>query len=257
MKRFTVNDVRIEFSHLLDMKLFTHVNREASMTSIVGSKTIEIIGASFVADEETIFGDVNPEYQRREHDWYMSMSRSVNDFPGGAPEVWKAIASKSDGTVNSNYGWAVYSPENGQQFARVVAELRKNPESRRAEIIYTRPTMWDEYNVDGRSDFMCTEAVQYVIRNGKIDAIVKMRSNDAHIGFKNDRQWQQTCLDAVAKQLAYPTGRLFWQVGSLHFYERDFYLVDHYAKTGDTSVKKSRYRELYPDSPYLIDKVAT
>jgi len=34
--------------------------------------TIEIIGASFIASEETIFGDVNDDYVQRELDWYKS-----------------------------------------------------------------------------------------------------------------------------------------------------------------------------------------
>jgi thymidylate synthase len=245
-----VSDIRREFSYLLKNGHFTSFDREASMTSIVGSKTIEIIGAAFIVDDSVIFGKVNDDYVAREHAWYVSKSLSVNDFPGGAPEVWKAIASKTDAMVNSNYGYLVYGVENNSQLEHAIAELKKNEESRRAIVIYTRPTMWNDYNVDGRSDFVCTNAVQYVIRDGYVDAIVQMRSNDSHIGYKNDCAWQKTCLREVASAVNYPAGKIYWQVGSLHVYERDFYLVDHYSKTGETSITKKQYNELYPSSCY-------
>lgn len=244
-----VVDVRKEFANLFIGGHFTSINRESSMTNIVGSRTIEIIGANFIASDEVIFGEINKDYVRREEEWYDSMSLSVNDFPGGAPAVWKAIACE-DGLINSNYGWCIKSPENGSQFNKVVTELRKNPESRRAIIIYTRPSMWEDYNHKGRSDFMCTNAVQYVVRNGFCHAIVQMRSNDALIGYKNDRSWQKHVLEQVSEQVGYPPGNVYWQVGSLHVYERDFYLVDHYIKTGEISITRAKYRDLYPDSEY-------
>ncbi len=253
----TAVDIRKQLGTLLTNEKYTSINREKSMTAIVGSKTIELIGASFIAEEDVIFGKMDWDYVHREADWYKSQSRSVDDFPGGPPAIWKAIASKKDSTVNSNYGWAVRSPENGAQFGKVVAELKKNPESRRAVIIYTRPSMWEEYNLDGRSDFMCTNAVQYLVRDGKVHACVQMRSNDAVIGYKNDRSWQYDVMCDVAKELGVEEGDLHWSAGSLHVYERHFYLVDHYVKTGEEHITKKAYRELYPDSPYGQDKEST
>lgn len=256
MKRNAIANVRDEFGRLLSVGAFTTVNRESTMTALVGNQTIEIVGASFVADDEAIFGTVDRDYVQREEAWYDDMSRNVNDIPGGAPAVWKAIAS-TDGTINSNYGWCVYSHENGgtSQHDEVIAELRRNPESRRAEIVYNRPSMWKEYNIDGRQDFMCTNAVQYLIRHGQLDAVVQMRSNDAVLGFKNDRAWQHTMLNRIAGMLGVSTGTLTWQVGSLHVYARHFYLVDHFWRTGEHTVTKARYRELYPTSAFLPQEV--
>jgi thymidylate synthase len=97
---------------------------------------------------------------------------------------------------------------------------------------------------------MCTNAVQYLIRDGVLHACVQMRSNDAVLGYKNDRAWQHTVLSRLAHDLSLPVGDLFWSAGSLHVYERHFFLVDHYDKTGEIAITKSKYRELYPDSPY-------
>lgn len=242
--------VRKEFSARLHWGKFTSVNREATMTNLVGSRTIEIVGANFIARDEALFGKVDWDYVHREEQWYDSQSLKVDDIPGGAPAVWKAIADKTTGEINSNYGWTTYSKENGEQYSKVLAELKKNPESRRAVIIYTRPSMWEDYNKGGRSDFMCTNAVQYMIRDGVLHACVQMRSNDAVLGYKNDRAWQHTVLSRLANDLNVPVGDLFWSAGSLHVYERHFFLVDHYRKTGEIAITKSKYRELYPDSPY-------
>lgn len=247
----TVSDIRKQFAMLLREQQFTSINREASMTTLMGNKTIEIVGASFIADDVSIFGKVNESYVKRESDWYHSMSLNVNDFPGGAPEVWKAIAA-TDGTINSNYGWCVFSDENEAQLSKVIEELKRNPESRRATIIYTRPSMWHDYNDRGRSDFMCTNVVQYVIRNGSVHCIVQMRSNDSVIGYKNDRAWQEEVLQKIADALNLPTGKIHWQVGSLHVYQRDFYLVDHYDRTGESHITKALYREQYPNSEYAV-----
>jgi len=194
------------------------------VTDKTGCKMIELVGASFLADEETIFGEVNREYVERELRWYKSRSLNVNDIPGGPPAIWKQVADK-DGFINSNYGWAIYSKENGSQYNNAVAELERNPESRRAEMIYTRPSMHVDYNKNGRSDFMCTEAVQYFVRNGQVDAVVKMRSNDVVFGYRNDFAWQHQVLVDVSCDLGIPPGDIIWQVGSLHVYERHFKLV--------------------------------
>lgn len=230
-------DVRAHFKMLLEDRKFTGVNREASMTALMGSRTIEIVGSMFIADEESIFGEVNKAYVEREEQWYNSMSLNVNDIPGGAPAVWKSVADK-DGFINSNYGWCIYSDDNECQYDRVYLELNKNAESRRAIAIYTRPTMWLDFNKNGRSDFMCTNTVQYLIRDGAVHAIVNMRSNDAVFGYKNDRAWQQHVLERLtfdlndknkflySKRKDYEVGNLYWQTGSLHVYERHFHLID-------------------------------
>jgi len=205
--------------------------REEFVTDKSSVKTIEWVGASFVANEETIFGPVNWDYVDREIQWYNSCSLNVNDIPGNTPEIWKQVAD-GDGFINSNYGWCVYHPDNGYQYQAAKDELLKNRDSRRAIMIYTRPTMHFDYNINGRSDFMCTNAHQYVIRDNKLHVIVQMRSNDAWAGYRNDRAWADHILSKLAIDLEIDKGNIYWQVGSLHLYERDFWRAECYAVTG-------------------------
>jgi thymidylate synthase len=214
-----------------------------------GAKVIELVGPSFTADEKTIFGEPNADYIQRELEWYSSMSLNVNHIPGGPPEIWKQVADK-DGFINSNYGWCVWSKENGEQLAKVEKELRANPYSRRALAIYTRPTMHEDAFRNGMSDFMCTNAVQYLIRDKQLHAVVQMRSNDVVFGYRNDYAWQRFCLEWLAARLVIDVGEIHWQVGSLHVYERHFYLVDHWNRTGKTHITKKAYNERFPKSEW-------
>ena len=187
--------------------------------------TVEILGASFIADEDSIFGTPDQNYIQREIMWYESMSRSVNDFPGGAPTIWKQVSGKN-GMINSNYGWCIHHPNNLNQYDKVVQELKTNPLSRRAVMIYTRPTMHRDYNVEGMSDFICTNAVAYYIRNNLLHAVVQMRSNDAVYGYKNDYAWQKHVLNMLANELSIEPGQMMWQVQNLHVYERHYHLIE-------------------------------
>lgn len=242
MNRFSVKDIRDEFA--------LAYKRQEFVTDKSGSQVLEIINASFVADDEFIFGRPNVDYIARELAWYTSMSLNVNDIPGGVPAIWKQVADK-DGFINSNYGWCIFSEENKAQFHHTVDELAKNPDSRRAIMIYTRPTMWNDYNKNGRSDFMCTNTVQYLMRDKTIHAIVNMRSNDAWAGYRNDFAWQKWVLNAVTNEVSVlraehiNVGSIHWNVGSLHVYSRQFYLVDHYVRSGFAHISKEEYDLIY------------
>lgn len=198
--------------------------RKEYVTDKTGCQMLEVVGATFLADKDAIFGTVNRNYVEREIEWYRSMSLNVNDIPDGAPAAWKACATK-EGRINSNYGHLIWSQANHKQYDNVLAELKRAPESRRAEMIYTRPSIWNEYNADGMSDFICTDAVQYFIRNGLLFADVRMRSNDVVFGYKNDRAWQGYVHDQLSQDLGLPIGPMIWHAGSLHVYERHWDLI--------------------------------
>ena len=108
---------------------------------------------------------------------------------------------------------------------KVVKELNTNPDGRRATIIYNRPSIWTEYNENGKNDFICTNAVSYYIRNDELQSVVQMRSNDVVFGYKNDYAWQRYVMDKISKQLGIKSGFMHWQVQNLHVYERHFHLV--------------------------------
>ena len=92
-----IADIRKHFIQELANKNFT-IDRN-------GSKTIELLGASFHATENAIFGEPNQEYIEAELDWYQSESTNVNDIyiDRDPPQAWKMTAN-AHGEINSNYG---------------------------------------------------------------------------------------------------------------------------------------------------------
>jgi thymidylate synthase len=104
-------------------------------------------------------------------------------------------------------------------------------------MIYTRPSMHTEYSTAGMSDFICTNAVQYLIRDGALHTVVQMRSNDVVFGYRNDYAWQHYVSSSLLKQYndrlyeesdEIVLGSITWQVGSLHVYERHFPMIEDY-----------------------------
>lgn len=228
MFRLTVKDIQSKFVWNYRNGMF--------VTDKTGVRMLEIPAASFLCTEPAIFGVPNEDYIEREIEWYNSLSRNVNDIPGGPPEIWKQVADK-DGNINSNYGWCVFSNENGNQFTHVLDELSQNPNSRRAVMIYTRPTMHRDYNTNGMSDFMCTNTVQYMIRNDYLEVIVQMRSNDVIFGYRNDFAWQNYVARELQEALKLKGRNIYWQVGSLHIYERHFNYVEE--KISELGIRNS------------------
>jgi thymidylate synthase len=221
-----VQDIRNMFKEAYQKEEFT--------TDRTGAKTIEIIGATFIADEPYIVREPNEDYIQRELEWYNSMSRYVDDIPGEVPTIWKQIASK-DGMINSNYGWCIWSDENGNQYENVLSELKSNPDSRRASMIYNRPSMHTDFNENGMNDFMCSFANTFFIRDNKLVSHYLMRSNDSVFGYCNDYAWAKHVQEKLCNDLksVYPnleTGDLIWTASNLHVYSRHFKFVEKMIK---------------------------
>ena len=211
---------------------------EAFTTDKTGQKTIEMIGANFIADEPSIFGEPSQDYINSEIKWYESGSTNIYDIHGPdkePPAAWKYSAD-AHGNINSNYGHLLFSPKYYSQYANAFNELMANPDSRRAQMVYNRPSIWVEFNEGGKSDFICTNAQTFYIRDSRLHMVSQMRSNDVVFGYKNDYAWAQYLMDKFVKQWnemeaiyskhgEIEKGYLMWQVMNLHVYERHFHLV--------------------------------
>jgi thymidylate synthase len=57
-----------------------------------------------------------------------------------------------------------------------------------------------------------------------------MRSNDVVFGYRNDYAWQKHMADMMCHELKVELGNIYWNVGSLHVYERHFNFIDTFIK---------------------------
>lgn len=202
-------------------------------------KTVEIQNANFVCDKDWIVREPNYDYAAREIKWYESMSLNVNDMPGGAPVIWRNCATP-DGFINSNYGWCIWSFENGKQYQHCIDTLSNDPHSRQACMIYNRPSMHEDASKGGMHDFMCTYSTQVFLNDimtpdgpeYTLKYIVNMRSSDAVFGYNNDVLWHRHVQKRMADDLSLcmnakvRCGDIEWNTGSLHVYERHFKFLE-------------------------------
>lgn len=196
-------------------------------------KTIEIQNAHFIADKDYIIREPNYDYASREIEWYKSQSLFVEDIPGKTPVIWEQCADE-EGKINSNYGWCIWSNENGNQYKSCIRTLIKDPYSRQACMLYIRPSMQKDSNKNGMHDFMCTYSVQCFLNDDvetggyKLKYIVNMRSNDAVFGYCNDVLWHKFVANKMIEDLQIKLNKqvklehIEWNAGSLHVYERHF-----------------------------------
>lgn len=218
----TTEDIRDELKRLYKEGVF----REGKY-----GKTVEIQNAHFLADKDWIIREPNYDYAKREIEWYESQSLYVKDIPGDVPKIWQMCADK-DGKINSNYGWCIFSYENGSQYEHCLNRLLDDHHTREACMIYTRPSMQTDCNKNEMHDFMCTYSTQVFLNpinefGYDLDYTVFMRSNDAVYGFCNDAIWAKRVRDKLVTDLnnrgltVFP-GKIIWNAGSLHVYERHF-----------------------------------
>lgn len=204
---------------------------------IGGQKCIEMQNANFIADKDYIIREPNYDYANREIEWYEKQSLYVDDIPGKTPVIWEQCADK-DGKINSNYGWCIWSNENGNQYKNCLNTLIKDNHSRQAVMLYIRPSMYKDAFENDRHDFMCTYSVQCFLNDISDDTfslkyIVYMRSNDCVFGYCNDVLFHRYVQEKLAKDLQDKLSTkdkkyrvicepIEWNAGSLHVYERHF-----------------------------------
>jgi len=103
------------------------------------------------------------------------------------------------------------------QFAQVIEELKRNPDSRQAIIHVHFPE--DVDRLGGKKRMPCSMYYQLMVRRDRLDIIYNMRSSDYATHFKNDI-WQACALrDYIAEELNINPGMFHMNVGSLHIYK--------------------------------------
>jgi thymidylate synthase len=111
------------------------------------------------------------------------------------------------------------------QIEFVVGELRRNNDSRRA-VIDVRDNSADAFT----GDCACLQHMQFFIREGALHSKVLMRSNDAvEATFMNAFAFIML-QESIADKLGVKVGTYTHRANSFHCYEKDFKLLEQYAK---------------------------
>lgn len=180
------------------------------------------------------------KYVKSELDWYKSMDLSIIGHEGiESNPTWQSCCTKDEKKeINSNYGWCVFSEENGSQYDNCLEVLKKDKTTRNAIIMYNRPEIYKDYKRDGMHDMICTMYSHFFIRDNRLYMIHNMRSNDVRYGFIcSDLAWNCFVYQNMYEDLksTYPdleVGTIIWTSDSMHLYSRHFEDLKNFIECG-------------------------
>jgi len=196
------------------------------------------------ATNDSMIGEVNPDWVRRELDWFNSGSDKLEDMEAPVPALFQACAG-TDGKVNSAYGHILFSPTwdyplvQTTLYQRIVDTfVAEGAESRHGVAIISDRDIHVLAKANGRNDFICTNALNVMIdHENRVHIIAQMRSMDAVFGYRADYSMWDSLMIRLVSDLnnqsrfggteggSVTRGDITFQVANLHVYPRHFDLL--------------------------------
>jgi hypothetical protein len=192
-----------------------------------------LYSVEWLADKPSMIGQVNEDWVRRELDWFFSGSDKLEDMEGPVPALFKACAGL-DGRVNSAYGHILFSQDVSvpSLFDKVLNTLlHEGTGTRHAVAIISDRLIHGLARLNGRNDFICTNALNFMIdQDNRLHIIAQMRSMDAVFGYRADYSMWDALMDFTLGNLEFwmpdlQRGDITFQVANLHVYPRHFQLL--------------------------------
>lgn len=221
---------------------------DAPLDPRTGNKVLYSV--DWVADKPSMIGDVNEDWVRRELDWFFSGSDYLSDMEPPVPALFQACAG-TDGRVNSAYGYILFSrqvlssgPAKTLTNNVVDAFRTEGKGTRHAVAIISDRDIHALAHYNGRNDFICTNALNFMIdAEDRLHIIAQMRSMDAVFGYRADYSMWNALMDYLlgALEHSYPElkrGTLTFQVANLHVYPRHFALLQDVAYDTDERLQR-------------------
>lgn len=197
-------------------------------------------------------GGTNLTYVAAELLWYFS-SRNDLAFISKFSSFWNKVSDDGK-TANSAYGYILQEKHGFNQIEKIIELLTKDPNSRRAVMNINVPNV----NVIETKDEMCTIALNYQIRDGKLHSICTMRSNDFNFGLRNDLAFFIYLQKYIADRLGVEYGSYTHTAWSMHMYDRDFKFTKDVAYgTLETANERLDVRKLIDNKEELVNWVDT
>lgn len=140
--------------------------------------------------------------------------------------------------------WGGYGSRVAGQLGLAFETLLEDRDSRQAVV-----TIFDGHRDLHRktADVPCTIAVQFMIRQDRLEARTVMRSNDVWLGLTYDLVQFIALQGAMAAALDIPMGPYIHQPGSLHLYETDRQRAQHLGRDFPRQTHKP-YERLFSGS---------
>jgi thymidylate synthase len=183
--------------------------------------------------------------------WHVAGSNELSFIEYYAPR-WRDFADAEATIEGSCYGHRVFNLRDGglSQWQRLVQLLESDPNSRRAVLHFSEPTLGLDVNA---KDVACAQSLQFLVRSGRVHAIAYMRSNDAIWGLPYDVFLFTMLQELLACELKLDLGTYTHTVASLHLYERHFSLARSILEFGSSELFEMPPMKAHHDLARFLD----
>ncbi|MCP2264655.1 thymidylate synthase [Promicromonospora thailandica] len=150
--------------------------------------------------------------------WFLRGDSNVRWLQERGVKIWDDWADES-GELGPVYGvqWRSWpTPDGGHvdQIAKVVEQIRTNPDSRRHVV-----TAWNPAEVDDMALPPCHALFQFYVADGKLSCQLYQRSADLFLGVPFNIASYALLTHMVAAQTGLEVGEFVWTGGDVHIYD--------------------------------------
>jgi thymidylate synthase len=149
--------------------------------------------------------------------WFLRGDTNVRYLHDHQVTIWDEWADER-GDLGPVYGkqWRSWGTADGRQvdqLARVVAEIKKNPNSRRLLV-----SAWNVGELDEMALLPCHALFQFYVAEGRLSCQLYQRSADALLGVPFNIASYALLVHMVAQQCDLAPGEFIWTGGDCHLY---------------------------------------
>lgn len=214
-----------ESAELAFHKILCDLKKYGTISSPRGHKIVELENVNIIIENPRARIISCPERQMSmayafgELAWYLSGRNDLKTMKYYS----KFLENCSDDgeTLNSAYGFRIFTGRHEKigfdQWDNCKRLLSEDNDTRQAVIHLHTP------NDKKTKDEVCTLSLQFLIRDGKLNMITTMRSNDIVLGFTYDVFAFTMLQEMMADELNVELGYYCHNVGSMHLYLDDYY----------------------------------
>jgi len=157
--------------------------------------------------------------------WFLRGETNVRSLQAAGVTIWDEWAD-ADGELGPIYGyqWRSWPAPDGRhidQMANVVAEIRRNPDSRRLIV-----SAWNVGDIPQMRLPPCHAFFQFYVAGGKLSCQLYQRSCDIFLGVPFNIASYALLTHLVAQQTGLGVGDFVWTGGDCHLYANHLAQVD-------------------------------
>lgn len=149
--------------------------------------------------------------------WFLQGSTNIRYLRENGVTIWDEWAD-AEGNLGPVYGyqWRSWPTPDGKsidQMAEVIAQIRRNPDSRRLMV-----SAWNVADIPRMALAPCHALFQFYVVNGRLSCQLYQRSADIFLGVPFNIASYALLTHLVAQQCDLEAGEFIWTGGDCHLY---------------------------------------